>query len=74
LLNDRRSRPSLDVGLRWKGQAIRITSLSRGYIILLPAALVVAVAIAARKTEPQPWSPEADKIYHEIYGPIIDGG
>jgi hypothetical protein len=35
---------------------------------------LVAVALAGCKTEPQPWSPEADKIYHEIYGPIIDGG
>jgi hypothetical protein len=53
---------------------MRITSRSRRYVILLPAALVVAVVIAACKTEPQPWSPEANKIYHEIYGPIIDGG
>jgi hypothetical protein len=75
LLNDRRSRPIPDVGLPWKGQAMRVTSRSRrSVVVLLLAALVVAVAITASKTEPQPWSPEADKICHEIYGPIIDGG
>jgi len=44
------------------------------HVILLLAALVVALGMTACKTQPQPWSPEADKIYHQIYGPIIDGG
>jgi hypothetical protein len=37
-------------------------------------AAVVAVSLAACQTQPQPWSPEVDKVYHELYHPIIDGG
>jgi hypothetical protein len=33
-----------------------------------------ASALAACKTEPSPWSPDVDKLYHQMYGPIIDGG
>ena len=56
-----------------EAQAMRLVSHRRRPVGLMLAALF-AVSLAACKTEPQPWSPEADKIYHEIYGPIIDGG
>ncbi|HUC69020.1 MAG TPA: hypothetical protein VMA53_26620 [Stellaceae bacterium] len=53
---------------------MRLTLHHRRYAGLALAALLAAIALSACKTEPQPWSPEANKTYHEIYGPIIDGG
>jgi hypothetical protein len=56
-----------------KGLAVRLASHCRPNFSLIFRALF-AVQLAACATEPQPWSPEVDKVYHEIYHPIIDGG
>jgi len=40
----------------------------------LVLAVLCTAALAACKTQPSPWSPEVDKLYHQMYGPIIDGG
>ncbi|HZB90057.1 MAG TPA: hypothetical protein VE397_01365 [Stellaceae bacterium] len=40
----------------------------------LGLAALLAVFLAACQTQKSPWSPEVDKVYHEMYGPIIDGG
>lgn len=47
---------------------------SRRRCVDLALAALVLAALAACKTQPSPWSPEVDKVYHELYGPIIDGG
>jgi hypothetical protein len=52
---------------------MRLASCRRRYAALVLAALF-EVFVAACKTQPSPWSPEVDKLYHEMYGPIIDGG
>jgi hypothetical protein len=56
----------------WK-EAIMRRGSRRQYAGLILAAFLVA-ALAACKTQPSPWSPEVDKLYHQMYGPIIDGG
>jgi hypothetical protein len=33
-----------------------------------------AFALVACKTQASPWSPDVDKLYHQMYGPIIDAG
>jgi hypothetical protein len=52
---------------------MRLASCRRWFGAVIPAALLV-VCLSACKTQPSPWSPEVDKAYHEMYGPIIDGG
>ncbi len=52
---------------------MRLASYRRRYPALILAALF-AVFLAACKTQQSPWSPEVDKLYHQMYGPIIDGG
>jgi hypothetical protein len=42
----------------------------RRYAALVLAALFAGF-LAACKTQPSPWSPEVDKLYHEMYGPIM---
>jgi len=42
----------------------------RGLIL----AVLLAAFLAACKTQPSPWSPQVDKLYHQMNGPIIDGG
>jgi hypothetical protein len=52
---------------------MRLAPYHRRYTALVIAALFAGL-LAACKTQPSPWSPEVDKVYHEMYGPIIDGG
>lgn len=47
---------------------------SRRLYIRIVVVVVIAAAVAACKTQPSPWSPEVDELYHQMYGPIIDGG
>jgi hypothetical protein len=44
----------------------------RGASLVLIA--LFAFALAACKTQPSPWSPEVDKLYHLMSGRIFDGG
>jgi hypothetical protein len=52
---------------------MRLASRRRWYAAVMIGALLVD-SLAACKTQPSPWSPEVDKLYHQMYGPIIDGG
>jgi hypothetical protein len=52
---------------------MRRASRRRRYAALVLAALF-AVFLAACETQPSPWSPQVDQLYHEMYGPIIDVG
>lgn len=37
-------------------------------------AALLALSVASCASNRQPWSPEVEKTYKEIYHPIIDGG
>jgi hypothetical protein len=52
---------------------MRLALSRRRYAGFFLAALF-AVVLAACKTQPSPWSPAVDDLYHRMYGPIIDGG
>jgi hypothetical protein len=52
---------------------MRLASCRRRYTALILAALFGTFLVAC-KAQPSPWSPQVDKLYHEMYGPIIDGG
>lgn len=43
------------------------------YVGLFLIALFAA-GLAACETQQSPWSPDVDRLYHQMYGPIIDGG
>jgi len=62
----------------WEGEAMRkVREVVAGATVgskRLVLAVVFTAALAACKTQPSPWSPEVDKLYHQMYGPIIDGG
>ena len=55
----------------WLRIIVAIDDLGTKRLVL---AVLFTAALAACKTQPSPWSPEVDKLYHQMYGPIIDGG
>ncbi len=52
---------------------MRLASRRRRDVALILVALL-AVSLAACTPPPSPNTPEVDKVYREMYGPIIDGG
>jgi hypothetical protein len=44
-------------------------------LVRIAVAALIAICLSACATPaPSPWSPEVEKLYKEMYHPIIDGG
>ncbi|HUH84593.1 MAG TPA: hypothetical protein VLX85_08270 [Stellaceae bacterium] len=52
---------------------MHVASHRRHYVGFILSALF-AVFLSACATQPSPWSPDVEKLYKEMYHPIIDGG